>query len=213
MNFKQFISKLYRLPRKLRMKFYILWNRVKFGINDIEFEEGMHVYNVVYLDKCPKSRMTIGRNFTVTSGEAFNPLCRNICASICLERSTSIIEIGDDTGLSSSCIWAKERITIGSRVKIGGDCILMDSDGHNLDYRIRGSEERIGRIPKDVVTAKTAPIVIEDDVLIGARCIILKGVTIGARSIIGSGSIVTKSIPPDCIAAGNPCKVIKLLKK
>ena len=43
------------------------------------------------------------------------------------------------------------------------------------------------------------------------RCIILKGVTVGARSVIGSGSIVTKSIPSDCIAAGNPCKVIRLL--
>jgi acetyltransferase-like isoleucine patch superfamily enzyme len=50
--------------------------------------------------------------------------------------------------------------------------------------------------------------VIEDDVLIGARCIILKGVSIGARSIIGAGSIVVKNIPEDCIAAGNPCVVI-----
>ena len=55
------------------------------------------------------------------------------------------------------------------------------------------------------------PIVIEDDVWIGAHSIILKGVTIGARSIIGAGSIVTKDIPCDCIAAGNPCKVKKKL--
>ena len=61
----------------------------------------------------------------------------------------------------------------------------------------------------DCFTAKSKPIVIEDDVLIGTRCIILKGVTIGARTIIGSGSVVTKSIPADCIAAGNPCQVIK----
>lgn len=59
---------------------------------------------------------------------------------------------------------------------------------------------------------KSAPVVIEDDVWVGAHCIILKGVTIGARSIIGAGSVVTKSIPADCVAAGNPCKVIKLLK-
>ena len=50
---------------------------------------------------------------------------------------------------------------------------------------------------------------IEDDVWIGAQSIILKGVTIGARSIIGAGSVVTKSIPSDCIAAGNPCKILK----
>lgn len=58
-----------------------------------------------------------------------------------------------------------------------------------------------------------SPIVIEDDVLIGVRCVILKGVTIGARSIIGAGSIVTKSIPADCIAAGNPAKVVKYINR
>ena len=47
--------------------------------------------------------------------------------------------------------------------------------------------------------------------LIGARSIILKGVKIGARSVIGSGSIVTQNIPSDCIAAGNPCKIIKYI--
>ena len=57
----------------------------------------------------------------------------------------------------------------------------------------------------------SSPIVIEDDVFIGVNCIILKGVTIGARSIIAAGSVVTKSIPADCIAGGNPAKVIRLL--
>ena len=58
---------------------------------------------------------------------------------------------------------------------------------------------------------KSAPITIEDDVWIGAHSIILEGVTIGARSVIGAGSVVTKSIPADCIAAGNPCRVIRML--
>ncbi len=47
---------------------------------------------------------------------------------------------------------------------------------------------------------------------VGAHSIILKGVTIGARSTIGAGSVVTKSIPAGCVAAGNPCKVIKKLE-
>jgi acetyltransferase-like isoleucine patch superfamily enzyme len=123
--------------------------------------------------------------------------------------ATSEIEIGNDTGISSACLWAKQRIIIGNRVNIGGDSILMDTDAHNLDYRIRTSHEFIGKYTKDVYTAASSTIVIEDDVLIGTRCIILKGVTIGARSVIGSGSVVTKSIPADCIAAGNPCKVIR----
>ena len=81
----------------------------------------------------------------------------------------------------------------------------MNSDAHSLDYMHR-------RMPEiDQKNKKDKPIIIEDDVLIGTRCIILKGVTIGARSIIGSGSVVTKSIPSDCIAAGNPCKVIRYI--
>lgn len=49
--------------------------------------------------------------------------------------------------------------------------------------------------------------------LIGANCIILKGVTIGNRSVVGAGAVVTKSIPNDCIAAGNPAKIIKDMRK
>ena len=56
-------------------------------------------------------------------------------------------------------------------------------------------------------------IVIEDDVLIGMNSIILKGVHIGARSVIGAGSVVTKDIPADCIAAGNPAHVIKMINQ
>ena len=53
------------------------------------------------------------------------------------------------------------------------------------------------------------PVIIEDNVWIGRRCIILPGVTIGRNSISGAGSIVTKSIPANAIAVGNPCKVIR----
>ena len=124
----------------------------------------------------------------------------------------SIITIGNDTGMSSACLWANTSITIGYYVKIGGDCIIMDTDAHSLDYMVRRLREKnADGFGMDGLSAATAPIVIEDDVLIGTRCIILKGVTIGARSIIGSGSVVVKSIPADCIAAGNPCKIIRYI--
>jgi acetyltransferase-like isoleucine patch superfamily enzyme len=172
----------------------------------------MRVNNRFYLTKHTLSKLVIGDNFTFSSGDAINPLCRNIRGCMYLPEPTSVIEIGNDTGLSSACLWAKERITIGDRVKIGGDSILMDTDAHNLNYRVRASNEMIGKYYKDSLTAASSPITIEDDVLVGTRCVILKGVTIGARSIIGSGSVVTKSIPSDCIAAGNPCKVIRNIK-
>jgi acetyltransferase-like isoleucine patch superfamily enzyme len=209
---KQLLAKAFRIPRRLRMMFYIRYNRFIFMLNDVSVGKNMRVHNRFYLSKHKDAKLTIGDNFVFTSGEAFNPLCRNIRGCIFLPYPTSEIIIGNNTGISSACLWAKERITIGDRVNIGGDCIIMDTDAHNLDYRVRSSKEMIGKSSKDSVTAASAPITIEDDVLIGTRCIILKGVTIGARSIIGSGSVVTKSIPADCVAAGNPCKVIRMMK-
>ena len=88
-------------------------------------------------------------------------------------------------------------------MKIGSGCVILDTDSHSLDFNNR-------KIPKvDFANNNRKAIVIEDDVLIGTNSIVLKGVTIGARSIIGAGSVVAKDIPADCIAAGNPCKVIK----
>lgn len=156
------------------------------------------------------SSLTIGDNFVFTSGDAINPLCRNIRGKIFIDESASI-SIGNNSGISSACLWAKEKIVIGNGVNIGGDCIIMDTDAHNLDWRVRARlvRDEKGDIINDSRTAKSAPIVIEDNVLIGTRCIILKGVTVGARSVIAAGSVVTKSIPLDCIAGGNPCKVIR----
>jgi acetyltransferase-like isoleucine patch superfamily enzyme len=209
MTIKMFFVKLLRIPFRLRSIFYVKWNRINFWLNDVSFGKRMLINNSFYLQKHPKASLSIGDDFVIFSGDSLNPLCRNIQGCIYLPFSSSRIEIGNDTGLSSPCLWAKDRITIGNRVKIGGDCILMDTDAHNLDFRVRCSKEIVDGYIKDSVTASSAPIVIEDDVLVGTRCIILKGVTIGARSIIGSGSVVTKSIPADSVAAGNPCKVIR----
>lgn len=191
------------------MRFYIYWNRMIFWIYGVKFGDNMLIYNRIYLLIDYSANIYIGNNFLFTSGEAFNPLCRNIRGCIYVAEG-AIIQIGNNVGISSACLWAKERISIGNNVLIGGDSILLDTDAHNLDFRIRNSREvdAEGR-SIDAHTAMSCPIVIEDDVLIGTRCIILKGVTIGARSIIGSGSVVVKSIPSDCIAAGNPCKIIR----
>ena len=114
--------------------------------------------------------------------------------------------------MSSTRIWIANGLTIGNYVRIGACCLIMDTDTHQLDYRIRKFKpQTAAEIEWRRKEIKTSPIKIEDDVWIGAHCIVLKGVTIGARSIIGAGSVVTKDIPADCIAAGNPCRVIRSL--
>ena len=130
----------------------------------------------------------------------FNPLVRGNKSCIYVGNKGHMF-IGDHVGVSSACLWCIDKITIGNNVKIGANSVIMDNDAHSLDFiqrRLGGND-----------SVKSKPITVEDDVLKGASCYVLKGVMIGARSIIGPGSVVTKDIPSDCVDAGNPCRVIK----
>ena len=206
---KMMYVKALRFCSKICSSLYIGWNKIYFFLNNIKYGKNFRVFNHLYLKIHVGALVQIGTNCTIMSGAGLNPLSRNIKTCIYVGKKATL-KLGNDVGISSSTLWVKESVSIGNSVAIGADCIIMDTDAHNLDWKIRCSEEtnEYGE-SVDMVTAASAPIVIEDNVLVGARCIILKGVTIGARSIIGSGSIVTKDIPSDCIAAGNPCKVIK----
>ena len=203
-----FFRKFFRICPKLRGIFYRSYNKLLFLANGIHYGQNMQVFDKIYL--LSKGKVTIGDDFLFTSGDSINPICRNIRGAMCTMEKESKIVIGDRVGISSACLWAKERITIGNDVNIGGDCLIMDNDAHPHDYLQRrssyaktvGQEEYLKAIP-------AAPIQIDDDVWIGARCQILKGVHIGARSIIAAGSVVTKDIPADVIAGGNPCRVIR----
>lgn len=182
--------------------FFIKWNRLKLWLTGVNHGKNCKIYNRFYLFLHPRGRIIIGDNFSFSSGSNFNQLSRNIRGAIYVTEGASLI-IGNKVGISSSCLWVTNGLTIGDYVNIGADTLILDTDAHSLDWQ----ERRVN----DVRNSK--PIVIEDDAFIGTRCIILKGVTIGARSIIGAGSVVSKSIPPDCVAAGNPCVVLKRLNQ
>lgn len=113
-----------------------------------------------------------------------------------------VLKIGSNTGFNGVSISCYNSIEIGDNVNIGGGTRIFDTDFHPIDW----SDRRLGN-----GNTKTAPVVIEDDVFIGTGCIIGKGRRIGARSVIAAGSVVVKDIPADCIAGGNPCKVIKFI--
>lgn len=117
----------------------------------------------------------------------------------------SKIIIGDNVGISGSSICACESVIIGNNVLIGSGCLITDTDSHPVDW----NDRRENNNDKKGIS----PVKICDDVFIGARSIILKGVTIGERSVVGAGSVVSKDVPPDCIVAGNPAKVVRFLKQ
>ena len=111
------------------------------------------------------------------------------------------LEIGDFSGFTNAIVWCDHSIKIGSYCKIGTNTIIRDSDSHSLNYL-----ERRNEVDRDI---KVSPIIIGDDVFIGANSIILKGVVIGNRAIVAAGSVVSKSIPEDEIWGGNPARFIK----
>ena len=121
------------------------------------------------------------------------------------------IRIGDQAGFSGAVICAAERVEIGDRVMMGANVTVTDTDSHPIDYRKR-HPENFGMPAEAVSEIATRPVVIGNDVFIGMHSLILKGVTIGEGSVVGAGSVVVNDLPPRCIAAGNPARVIRMLE-
>jgi acetyltransferase-like isoleucine patch superfamily enzyme len=111
--------------------------------------------------------------------------------------------IGDHTFVGPCSIAVAESVRIGKHCRLAGGVGISDYDGHPTDALLRRSSPA----PRESIK----PVVIGDDVWIGACARILKGVTIGDRSIVGAGAVVTKSVPPDVVVAGNPARVVKSL--
>jgi acetyltransferase-like isoleucine patch superfamily enzyme len=99
-------------------------------------------------------------------------------------------EIGDRTIINASI-----QVEIGARCSISWDCDICDSDFHRILLKEDVSSPPISE-----------PVIIEDDVWIGARCMILKGVTIRQGSVIGAGSVVRRDVPPYSLMVGNPAR-------
>ena len=144
--------------------------------------------------------MTIGKNFTCLNNVSSNSIGLIQPCFFNYSTDNAKLTIGNNVGISGSTLNCTKSITIGDNTNIGSGCIISDTDSHPIHWLTRRNNTE--KAPK-------APIVIGNDVFIGARCIILKGVTIGDGAVIGAGSIVVKNIPPRVIACGNPAKVVK----
>lgn len=112
----------------------------------------------------------------------------------------AVLEIGASTFINYGCSIASTlEVRIGPNCNIGTYVIMMDNDFHRLE------PERRHEMPA------SAPIILEENVWLGARVIVLRGVRIGAGSVVAAGSVVTRDIPPRVIAAGMPAKVLREL--
>lgn len=114
--------------------------------------------------------------------------------------SEGTLEIGEGVFMNSGCsVGAMMLVRIGAGCSIGPQVIIMDNDFHQLE------PERRNEVPP------SAPVVLEKNVWLGARVIVLRGVTIGEGSVVAAGSVVTKDVPPRSVVGGIPARFLRAL--
>ena len=156
------------------------------------------LYGLPLIQSNSKAVITIGKYWTACSSAKFNSIGVFQKVIIKALNPNAVIKIGNNVGMSGCTISCSAQVTIGNNVLIGSGVLITDTDAHAIHYQERNDSSKI----------KTIPVLIEDDVFIGARSIILKGVTIGMGSVVGAGSVVVKNVPSMVIVGGNPAKII-----
>jgi len=166
--------------------------RVKARINGVILAKGCSFYGIPHFDRIPFSEIVIGENCTFRSDQTSNLIGVNHKCVLSTHDKDARIKIGSNCGFSGVTIGAAKEISIGNHVLCGANVVITDFDWH-----------------LDISNTQPEPVIIHDNVWIGLNSVVLKGVEIGANSIIGANSLVTMNIPENVIAGGNPCKVLK----
>jgi acetyltransferase-like isoleucine patch superfamily enzyme len=186
------------------IKLVYFFNTLCFRIYCKLFSGNIQISKSIKVNRWPKiifksnGKIILGNNVLLNSSNRNYHI--NMFASVKLmcDKPNAIISIGDNTRIHGSCIHAFERVEIGSNCLIAANCQIFDSSGHGTSLKDRSESQ-----------GKSKPIVIGNNVWIGAGCIILPGVTIGDGSIVAASSVVNGIVPSGVLFAGNPAKFIK----
>jgi acetyltransferase-like isoleucine patch superfamily enzyme len=191
--------------RHISTLFWTIWTKAILRALGCPYGRHFRVDGHVIIRVARRGAIRIGENVTLGSRTGSNLVGRTNPVILCCQ-AEGRIAIGDHSGCSFAVLSSRSSISIGRYVKIGGNARIYNHDYHALDHQARRDAKA------DVAACETAPVVIGDDVLIGTNVIVLKGVHIGDRSVVGAGAVVTlKDIPPDSVVAGNPAKIIRTM--
>jgi len=145
--------------------------------------------------------LTLGRGVSVYTWTAFSV------------EPSGVIEVGDDSVLVGVQLMCAESIRLGQRVFVSYNVMIADCDFHPRDPDLR-KQDAIANAPHGDRSQRpplvSHPVVIEDDVWIGIGAIVLKGVRIGQGARIAAGTVVTTTVPPGAMVAGNPGRVVEV---
>ncbi len=147
-----------------------------------------------------EGKITLGNNVLINNHSSYNPVGLPHQTILATLNASACIHIGDGVGISGASIVAAQKVIIGNNVLIGGGVGIWDTDFHPLS----ASKRNIHRTKE----AKSSPVIIGNSVFIGARAIILKGVTIGDGAVIAASSVVNNDVPEGYLCFGNPMQLI-----
>lgn len=193
------MSVLYSIPKlrglvvRLQSIAFALWHR-RTGV------VAARVFGWPIVTVAPGSRVILGRHVTFISHSRFSEIGVSHPVVLRTLAPDAVLAIGDDVGMSGCTVCAATSVIIGRRCLLGADVFIADSDFHAVDPAARRRRER---------QAPAAPVRLGDNVFVGTRAMILKGVTIGDDAVIGAGSVVTSDIPAGAVAAGVPARIIR----
>jgi acetyltransferase-like isoleucine patch superfamily enzyme len=192
------ISDPMRIANHIWGELYILWISAK---NNIQIQGKIIINGIPLIDIRKGATLEIANNVSLTSRNKGYHINLHSPVKIFADRDGAKIKIGENSRIHGTCIHAYRSVTVGRNCLIAANCQIMDGNAHNLSFP--DVENRINTI------GDVKPIVIEDNVWIGANSIILPGVTIGRGSVITTNSVVVKDIPAMVVAGGNPAVIIK----
>ena len=192
---------LMRIIRALRKRGINYFGQAALRRKGVRLGGGVCLYGMPIVTLAEVSVIEVGEMVVLCSESISTELGVSRPVILRTLRPGARISIGTNSGLSGTAICAAIEVAIGAECLIGADVQIFDTDFHTIE-----PDGRWCCTDPDKILA--APVRIGAKVFIGTGSKILKGVTIGENSVIGAGSIVTRDIPANVIAAGNPARVL-----